>query len=126
MKLDYNQLWKNINSNNLKKFYYGIPSNVRSHDRFIKNKLGTKELIHVPDRLLRHFDTVYQVDIKIYQPVSNIMFFHDKFTDIYEFFDVSDKYNPKAVLVISGMEMEQLGDNFDKFLKHIKRNKLVI
>ena len=120
--MDHKQLWKQINTNNIKQHYYGVPSNIRSYARFIKQQLGTGKLSSLPSGIANSFDVIYEADIKLYQPVSNTAFFHDKFKDMYIFFDITDQSSPKAMLAIRGIEIEQM-DDFDKFLRAVKRNK---
>jgi hypothetical protein len=123
--MNYRQLWREINSNNIKQHYYGIPENIRGNARFIKQRLGTKEYDNIPKGIADMFNVVYEASIRIYQPVNNTAFFHDKFKDMFIFFDITNQNNPKAILAITGYEMENI-DDFDKFLRHIKRNKWVI
>jgi len=123
--MKYKQLWKEINNKNIREHYFGIPRNVRNYGMFIKNKLGTYKYPTASKDLVDNIGVVYESNIKIYQPVNNIMFFHDKFKDMYIFFDVTHHHDPKALLAIKGYQMEDI-DDFDKFLRTIKRNKLLI
>jgi len=120
------ELWNNINRNNINKHYYGYIRNVKNYARFIKQRLGTLNEPKLPKGIADSFNVVYQADVKIYQPVANTAFFHDKFKDIYIFFDITNWNAPKAMLVISSYEMETLPFEFDDFLKTVKRNKWVI
>jgi len=123
--MNYKQLWQEINANNINKHYYGHTVNVTSQARFIKQRLGTGTVPTVPQGILDKFNVIYEANIKLYQPVSNTIFLHDKFNDMFIFFDITNQNNPKAMLVITRFEMENVED-FDKFLRHIKRNKWVI
>jgi len=123
--MNYKQLWQEINKNNINKQYYGVPSNVRSYGRFIKQQLLLEKQKNLPQGLVDSFDVIYEADVKIYQPVNNTAFFHDKFRDMFIFFDITNQNNPKAILAITGLEIEQI-NNFNNFLRTIKRNKWVI
>jgi len=126
--MNWLQYWKEINNENINKYYYGISRNVRNYARFIKIRLGTKKEKEMSEPLKNFLERkvpVQDCTIFIYHPIPNIMIFLNKYNQVLIVFDVKNKKNPIALTTITTIQKELLGEKqFISFIKYLKRNKV--